>query len=215
VPTDTVWDFDESLPTPAHDPVSGKVEPSGGGGPAATAGAAAGGGITVAGLNLSVIGDLAVSLGKLTRAIERQQAALRLRDEATPGDYQYATSGLYPASGLLALNLGSPDQGQYWLIRRIIIGGSDITTAPNGIGWIYVQGQAPNANGANPSVANAADMTTGTLPQRAFYGTHQLVVDETEYLWVIVTGGTVGVQYVANVKAEVYNRASMRGAYAE
>jgi hypothetical protein len=211
----SVWDLDESLSTPPHHPVSGKIEGDHGGGPVATGGAAAGGGLSIGGLNLGVIADLAVSLGTLAASIQRQQAAIDREARAIPGDYQFAASGVYPASGNLVLNLGSPDQGQYWLVRRIVVGGSDITTTPAGIGWVFVQGSPPNQNGANPPTASVADFTTGTFPQKAFYGTHQLVADETEFVYVVITAGTPGTLYVASLKAETYDRSSVRGSFEE
>lgn len=186
----TVWDFDPDLGTPPHGPVDGKVdEPEG------------------RGLDLGVFADLAVHLGGLASSLRREQDRRDQEARSIPADYQVAQAGLYPASGSLLLNLGSPDIGESWQVRRLIIGGADITSTPAGIGWVLVQGSPPNANGANPPISQVADFTSGTLPQKAFYGTHEFYVDATEYVYVVITGGTAGVQYTASLKAEVFELA--------
>ena len=187
----SIWDYEPDIDAPKADPVTGRLinpEDAGGGS-----------------LSLGVFAQLAVNLGNLCGQMKRDQDRRDQAARSLPGDYQYATSAAFPASGTLALNLGSPDQGQFWSVRRIVVGGSDITTTPAGTAWVFVQGSPPNANGANPSTAQVADFTVGTLPQKAFYGTHELVVDATEYLWVIITGGTATTLYVASVKAEVFD----------
>lgn len=189
--SDTVWDYEPSLGTPDHDPVSGKVH--GSPGPS---------------LDLGVFANLAIQLGGLCSRMDRQQADFERRAASIPGDYQNSTQGTFPSSGTLALDLGAPAKGQFWNVRRIVIGGADITTQPAGVGWVFVQGSPPNQSGSNPTVAQAADFTSGTLPQRAFYGTHQLVVGDSEHLWVVIAGGTAGTQYVASVKAETYLHSS-------
>lgn len=182
----TIWDYEPDIPAEPYDDVSGKVAGAGGGG-------------------LAVFADLALKIGGLCERIDRQQDDWARLIATIPGDYQNAVAGAFPASGTLALDLGSPAQGTFWNVRRLIIGGADITTTPAGTGWVFVQGSPPNQNGANPSIAQAADITSGALPQKAFYGTHELAVAPGEHLWVIVVGGTNGTQYVASVKAETYS----------
>ena len=185
----TVWDFEEEAGTPDDaGPVSGRLPPD-----------------STSGVGLGIFADLALHIGNLGKQVQRMQDRYDQIAASIPADYQNAAAAAYPASGTLALDLGVPAQGTFWEVRRLIIGGSDITTSPAGTGWVFVQGSQPNAAGTNPSIAQAADQTTGTLPQKAFYGTHELVVNPGEHLWVIITGGTSGVQYVASFKAEVFD----------
>lgn len=189
----TVWDLPPGVPVPGHDPVSGKLdEPPRGG------------------FDFGVFADLALHIGGLTKQVQRQADEWDRRARDIPADYQVADVGAFPASGTLALDLGSPDQGTFWNVRRIVVGGSDITTTPAGVGWVFIQGSAPNQNGANPSIAQVADVTSGTLPQRAFYGVHEMAVTAGEHLWVIIVAGTAGTQYVASAKLEVYDLAARR-----
>lgn len=181
----TVWDFDPSLPAPPHEAVDGKVASG-------------------SGLNLGIFADLAVSIGHLSKQVQRQQDRLDKLAELIPGDYQNAAAGIYPASGVLSLNLGSPDQGQYWSVRRVVVGGSDITTSPGGVAYMVVMGSPPNQNGSNVNLAQVADISANGLPQKAFYGSHELVVGAGESLYCVITGGTSTTQYVASCKCEVF-----------
>ena len=191
----TVWDFDPDIDPGEAQPVSGKLYEQERGG-----------------LNLGIFADLALQIGHLASNMKREQDR-RDRDAASiPADYQNAAGGVYPASGTLVLNLGSPDLGSFWNVRRIIVGGSDITSTPAGAAWVFVQGSPPNQAGANPSIAQVADIVgqsgnavPTTFPQRSTYATHVLSVDATEYLYVVITGGTAGTQYVASAKLEVYD----------
>jgi hypothetical protein len=195
--SDTIWDVPAGLPLPDHDPVSGKLNEPGGG------------------FNLGIFADLALQIGGLATQVKRHQDRLERIARSLPSDYQYAVPGIYPASGSLALDLGSPAVGTFWNVRRIIVGGSDITTEPDGVAWVFVQGSNPIAAGANPSIAQAADLTVNALPQRSFYGTHQLVVYPPEHLWVIITSGTAATQYVASMKVEEYDLAAGAGGVIE
>jgi len=157
------------------------------------------------GVELGVWADLAVKIGGLCDRMDRQQAYWDRVAASWPGDYQTAAVGVYPSSGTLALDLGGPALGTEWDVRRIVVGGQVITDAPAGVGWVFVQGSPPNAGGATPSVAQAADVTANSLPQRAFYGTHELVAGAGEHVWVVIVGGTAGAAYSASVKAEVFD----------
>lgn len=191
---DTVWDLEPDVGTPAHDPVDGKIQENHGGG----------------GVSLGIFADLAFSIGNLVQRIDRQQELFDRAVKRIPADYPISAAGVYPSSGNLLLSLGSPDLGQLWVLRRLIIGGSDITTTPAGTGWLFVSGSPPNQNGANSPTSQLVDFTSGTLPQKAFYGTHEVVVDATQYVYVVVTSGTNGTQYVATGMVEVFDQSVQR-----
>lgn len=185
----TVWDVPPEMPTPAHDPVDGKIH----GDPQGRT------------LNLGIFADLALQIGSLAsrvgKAVDAWEAALR----KVPGDYQYAQTAAYPSSGNLVFDLGSPAQGQFWQVRRLIVGGLTIADTPAGVAWVAVQGSAPNQEGTTVNLANVADFTSQTFPQRAFYGTHEVIVLPGEHLYVVISGGTSGTHYSASAKAEVFD----------
>lgn len=187
----TVWDYEPGISTPQPDPVTGQVADADGRG---------------GGINLGVFAELAVRIGGLAAQMEKAQERFEAWARAIPGDYQNAQAASYPASGNLMLDLGSPAQGTFWSVRYIIVGGSDITTTPAGTAWVCVMGSPPNEAGGNVNLAQVRDFTSGTFPQRAFYGTHELIVDAGEHLYVIFTSGTSGTQYVASMKAETFDR---------
>lgn len=191
----TVWDAPEWVATPPPEPVTGRVDPPHSGGAAPEG----------AGLNFGVFAELAVRLGSLASKMDASMREWDRHTRSQPGDHQTARAGAYPSSGNLLLDLGHPDEGLYWQVRRLVVGGSDITTQPNGTAWVVVQGSPPNAAGSNVNLAQVADFTTEQFPQRAFYGTHQLVVDATEHLYVVITGGSSGTVYVASAKYEVFD----------
>lgn len=208
----TVWDVEEDLPTPASHHVTGRLHEQ------PLSGAPDAGGL-VHGGGLEIMAQLAVSLGSVAEQLRREEDRRDKLTRAMPGDYQYATQATCPTpTAPFSLNLGSADQGQWWNIRRVVVGGPDVSSSPAGVAWVSVQGSPPAGPGAggglNPPIPTLVDKY-GTLPAFQTYGTHQLVVDETEYLWVTIIGGTAGTVYVASVKAETYLRSAMLRAAVE
>ena len=142
------------------------------------------------------LGPLHVAIGNLSDEVKE----LRQRLAFMQDDLLLTGTGTCPnPSATFAIDLGHPMAGKWWQVRQMIVGGSDITTTPAGIGWVVVQAENPSAN---PPLFNVRDFTSGTLPQRAFYGTHELVVQQNEHLWVVITAGTAGTQYAVSAMVE-------------
>lgn len=157
---------------------------------------------------LSVGVTLGDQLEKQTDAYNRLMDRLQRN---TPVDYGAAASGVYPASGVLALNFGTPDQGTRWEVTNVVVGGTDLNVTVAGSVGLYVAGLVPSNNQqAAGGITNAADYGT-PLPNVAFYGTRQLVVNDQEYLFAIVFGGTPGTLYGGNMSATVFNIAAAQG----
>lgn len=123
----------------------------------------------------------------------------------TPVDYQTFASGVFPSTGNLLLNLGKPDQGTYWEVHTVVVGGTDWNVTANGSAGLYVSG-VPGVTGMNLS----RDYTS-VLPNAATYGTRVLLVKDGEYLYLSIFGGTSGQTYVANACMTVYKTASAQG----
>lgn len=148
---------------------------------------------------LNIFANIGIDLGKKIDALAASNDRLWRRLQAnTPVNYSAYASGVYPSTGTLTLNLGSPDQGTYWEIHGISVGGTDWTVTAAGSAGVYVSG-VPGAGGLN----NTRDHTS-TLPSQAFYGTRVFVVQEVEYLYLVISGGTAGQQYVANCQMTVW-----------
>lgn len=161
---------------------------------------------------LKMFADFGVTIGK---HVDQQQnnwaKMMRLLQRNTPVDYAIAASGSFPASGSLLLPFGSPDQGTRWEVTGCVCGGLDLNVAAAGTAGLYVSALQPQLNQPAPGgLSNAADYAS-FLPNVAFYGTRQLVVNDQEYLFLVVFGGTPGQAYVANMSATVFNVASAGG----
>jgi hypothetical protein len=161
---------------------------------------------------LKIVANLGVSIGKsmdrMTSSVDR---LMRRLQQNTPIDYGGAASGVYPASGDLILSLGTPDAGTRWEVSSCVVGGSDVNIAAAGSAGLYVSSFVPLPGQANPAgTAGAADIAKA-LPNVAFYGTRQLVVNDQEYLYLVVFSGSTGQTYIANFSATVFNVSAAGG----
>lgn len=155
---------------------------------------------------LKIWANVGVDLGKQVEAATKTNRALWNRLQGmTPVDYQTYASGAYPSTGFLTLNLGSPDQGTYWEIKSVAIGGNDENVTVAGNAGLYVSGM-PGATGMN-MIRDVAE----TLPNIAFYGTRALIVKEQDTLYLNIYNGTSGQNYVANACMTVFNVAAGLG----
>jgi hypothetical protein len=119
-------------------------------------------------------------------------------------------AGTFPSSGNLVLDLGSVPLGRVWQVRRLIVGGTAVTTAAAGAAYAFAQGSPP----ADLNLTNCVDIFT-TLPRGNTYGTHQLFLVATEHLFVVVVGGTAGQQYQASARVEDWHFGAFTSSYSE
>ena len=155
---------------------------------------------------LKVWANLGLTLGDSIDAQTKSWRQLMARlQHGTPIDYGIGVAGVYPASGNLLLNFGTPDQGTRWEVTGCVVGGVDVFTTAAGKAGLYVSGMLPTTTGglAPAGMTALADQATA-LPNVAFYGTRQLVVNDQEYLFLIINGGTPGQTYAANFSATVF-----------
>lgn len=127
-----------------------------------------------------------------------------LRKLLIQDDLVVAGTGTCPTpTASFVFDLGHPSAGFFWQVREIVIGGVDLSQTPAGVGWVVVQATTPEEYGSTaPPITAVRDWTKAALPQNAFYGTHELVVNQMEHLFVVITGGTAGVEYVAVAAVE-------------
>jgi len=154
---------------------------------------------------LKVWANVGVTLGKSldehTAAIKKLNARLQ---HNVPVDYGIGVAGVFPAAGNLLLNFGSPDQGTRWEVTGVVLGGVDTNITAAGQAGLYVSGQIPPPGGAAPAGITALADRAPTLPDIAFYGTRQLVVNDQEFLFAVIFGGTPGQTYAGNFSATVF-----------
>jgi hypothetical protein len=166
---------------------------------------------------LKIWADVGVTLGKsIDEHNKKMDRWLRQLERNTPIDYAAAASGVYPASGYLVLNFGTPDQGTYWEVASCAVGGTDQNVTAAGSAGLYVSAFSPIATNSGAVTTNPAGITAladqaKTLPNVAFYGTRQLLVNDQEYLFLVIFGGTAAQTYGANAQVTVYNAASAKG----
>jgi hypothetical protein len=156
--------------------------------------------------------DIGLSIGNSVDDVTRSIAKLNERlQRNTPVDYGNATSVVVGASGIATLVLGTPDQGTRWEVTGCIVGGTDLNVIAAGTAGLYVSAVVPlQGNQAAGGLSSAADYAVA-LPRVAFYGTRQLVVNDQEYLFLVLFGATPGQTYIANMSATVFNLASAGG----
>ena len=103
-------------------------------------------------------------------------------------------------SASFVLDLGTPSQGTFWEVRKVVVGGMDFTVDVFGSAGLYLSG--------SPSVAasglNNAEDWSAFLPSIKHYATGALYVRASEHLFLVVVNATAGQTYVANARARVY-----------
>jgi hypothetical protein len=146
------------------------------------------------------LGPLHIAIGNLSDEVKDLKKRLAImQDDLNPtGILTYSSTDTTQNF----IDLGSPSSGKWWQVRNLAVGGSDITVTPMGTAWILVTSSSMMQ--ANPPLFSVRDFTTGNLPQRAFYGTHELIVLDDQHLFVYITGGTGGTQYCASAMVESF-----------
>lgn len=109
-----------------------------------------------------------------------------------------------------AISLGGPDPGYYWMVRRLIVGGVTWKTAAAGTAELYISGlsavQGAGVTGAMVSglaLSDLVDQATA-LPNKAFYGDQQMLLQAQENLLVVIDSGTAAQTYVAAAQVQVF-----------
>jgi len=179
---------------------------------------------------LQVVAQLAASFDGLTSQMKASALAEKRRLDhlrtQVPIDVTLKGSG-FQAGGTttsFGINLDGPQAGFYWLVRRIIVG-------PVGVGWptssdgtteVYVtpmagmvgMGSASGGSntGAIAQLRQLSDLVdqSATIPNKAFYSNHQIVVQPSEKLVIVVNpvASTPTVQFIATAQVEVHRAVS-------
>ena len=168
------------------------------------------------GAQFDLMGSINLALGKLNRHIDDQEARWRRNASrvSQPVYYPLADSQVVDANGnavMMDQFQSGPDQGHFWHVRSIVIGGVLPTTAVVGRADIFatamVPGQVPNYLQLL-GTTQWRDFTT-TLPSVAFYGAGELSLFPQDELLIIVSGATVGQTLVCNVSAWDYEQGAV------
>jgi hypothetical protein len=162
---------------------------------------------------VEIMAGLKAELSTLNRhhAQDAERRKRELQRTRVPVQVRMVASATIPTpTARTGINLGGPDAGFFWLLRRLIIGGVTWKTAAAGTAEIYVTaltaGQGSAATGPVVSGLALSDMAdqSASLPSKAFYSNQQVIVQAQENLVVVIDTGTVGQVYVATAQFEVW-----------
>lgn len=132
----------------------------------------------------------------LDRVDGRLSAAGRARPPQAPVFFRWSDSIIIPANGIAYVRLVGPDQGHFWYVSSITVGGVSKGVAAAGTADVYVSSAALPSIAAEPGLVDWRDLFAA-LPNVHFYSTQQLPLRMSEELWVRFAGATPGQQYVA------------------
>ena len=164
---------------------------------------------------IKIWAKVGVELGETMKKQQATNEALwRKLQFSTPVVYRNQVSGVCPSSGTLLLNLGSPDQGYQWQVHAVAVGGTDINVTANGKFGIYISGYV--GNNVSPGLGALVDGAewgegTASMPFTNQYGSDQMIINDSENYYVVITGGTSGQTYMASMSATVINVAATLG----
>lgn len=163
---------------------------------------------------LDILGKLDVTIGDFGKEMrERRQRDDQARNAEVPRFIPIHASVVVGATGIAVMRFDNagPDQGHFWYIRKLIVGGLTTTTVAAGRADIFVTAAAvsPQATLASVGIADWQDQLAA-LPGILKPGEGEIVLRHNEELWVLLSGATNGQQYVAVGKAEDYQESASR-----
>lgn len=148
---------------------------------------------------LHAVFDLAAQVGNLAQQVQRQQDRLDELARNTPGDPTLTAAAISAASGALSIRIGGPQLGRVWQIRRLMVGGTQVTSTVAGTVYVF---RAPNDPSNDLATANLIDIASLPMPQPAFYGTHQAILHHGDHVWFYINNPTATTQYVVSMQVE-------------
>lgn len=148
---------------------------------------------------LSIMGKLDLSIGGVNKELE---AARKQRQNAYAAETPrfIRITGTCIASdtgfGVIQFDNFGPDQGYFWYVRKLCVGGKTPTTAAAGRADVFTSAQnlMQKDSLAEISLVDWQDQASA-LPLIGPYGNGELIVKAGEKLYVVISGGTVQQQY--------------------
>lgn len=166
-----------------------------------------------------LVADLCAKLDLHIGSTEKLQRSMARTLQKPPAQPVFGRSAgiaafVTGASAVIDISQNGPDQGHFWYIRSIVVGGLNPSLAVTGRGDIYISSTDLSRI---PSLAaiglgdwrDWADMTPG-VAQIAFYGRGEMCLRCSEKVFVVISNGTNGQQYVATVAYEDYEEGASK-----
>lgn len=154
------------------------------------------------GATVDVVSGAAATMKRIARRLDAAPMQ--------PVSREYPSSGIVPAGGFLVLWLAGPDQGHYWQVRSIVVGGATPATVAAGRADVFIT--ATDLRLA-PSVAaiglNDWRDQRAALPSVGFYGSGQMRVGQGQELFVVLSTATPAQQYTAVAYIEDFQHAAL------
>ena len=153
--------------------------------------------------------DVGVQLEGLRQEIRHDRRRSDERAKAMePVDVRFQQSATSAATGDLGLGFSGPDAGYYWFVRRIVVGGASWSSTVSGTAEVYVTGinQVSGMSGGYVTIRDLADQAdqAATLPNRAFYGIHELPVQSGENLVIVIRVPSATTLYKASIQVQQF-----------
>lgn len=146
--------------------------------------------------------------------LQRSMAKALRQPPAQPAFIRIAGTKIADAAGLAVIrfDLRGPDQGHFWYVRSLVVGSGSPTTGAAGRADVYiVAGGTPIGAGglAGLGLGDWRDQSIA-LPNVSFYGRGEMPLRRGEMLYVVVSAGTSGLQYVAGAQVEDFDESPHR-----
>lgn len=162
----------------------------------------------------SVLGKLNVTIGSVDESLKAQkQAWQRASMQETPRFIRISGSVALNGTGFGVVQFDNrPDQGHFWYVRKLVVGGLTPTTTTAGRADVFVTAQDLRRITALAEIGlvDWRDQAA-TLPLVGVYSRGELTVPSPYDLFVIVSGGTANQQIVVAGDIEDYQEGSGPG----
>ena len=154
---------------------------------------------------------LKIGFDEVKRAVQDQTDWHRMaRRASTPVLTHIPFSAVASSAGFAVIKIGGPEQGRFWYVRSIAIGGSDPSvTTVTGRADIYVSGADLRGYTALSAIGMAdwRDYTT-TFPNVSFYGRGELPMRMNEKLYVVLSSSGSAQTIGGGIQIEEYQESA-------
>lgn len=163
---------------------------------------------------VNLLAQINVTLGSINKRIDdaARRDEARLRNEPTnipiygvPFLGGSNDNPVIPATGPLLLNMGGPETGNRWVVKRLWVSDAGVPTATVAGAAYFFVGQAvpPSGNLATwvPVPASSGRWIFPNLPNATTFTSDAVVIKATDQLLCVITGGTVGQSIIAQGEA--------------
>lgn len=166
------------------------------------------------GLFADLLAKIDITVGSVNKLADQTKKLLE-RPAPAPVFYRNAQVVNIAANGIGILRFGGPDQGHFWYVRQLTIGGLSPTVVAAGRADVFVSAfdLRSTTNLAQLGLGDWRDQSAA-LPNIATYSRGLLPLRLNEELFVIFSGATVGQQYVGAIQVEDFAEAAFKQDFA-